>query len=97
MTMASRFQRSLKARIHNLALTYSCRGGKSVLMWAVINEREAIFRSLVERGATLSIQDDDENMVLHHLADRSSTHLVCLLLEKHIQKGLPEDVKPKRQ
>lgn len=84
MTMASRFQRSLEARIHKLALTYSCRGGKSVLVWAVINERGAIFRSLVERGATLSIQDGDENMVLHHLADRSSTHLVCLLLEKHI-------------
>ena len=77
MTMASRFQKSLEARIHNLALTYSCRGGKSVLVWAVINEREAIFRSLVERGAALSIQDGDENTVLHHLLEVLSISYAC--------------------
>lgn len=84
MTMISRFQKSLKAKIHNLTLTYSCRDEKFVLIWAVINEREAIFRSLVEREVALSIQNGDENTVLHHLINKSSTHLVCLLLEKHI-------------
>lgn len=84
MTIISRFQKFLKARIYNLTLTYSCRDEKFLMIWAIINKREIIFRSLVEREIVLSIQNDNENTILHHLIDKSSTYLVCLLLEKHI-------------
>ena len=84
MTTANRFHNSLEAKLHSVALTHSCSRGKSVLAWAAINGREALFRSLLERGAAVSNQDDDGNTVLHCLAAGGSIQLVCLLLEKDI-------------
>ena len=72
----------LQARLHRLALTYKCRGGRSVLSWAAINRRESIFRTLLRNGASGLPSDQDGNTVLHHLAIQGdSSNLVGSLHE----------------
>ena len=63
-----------------MALTYTRTTGESVLSWAALHNREATFKSLLERGADVSIQDKDGDTVLHHLATKGTLHLLTPLL-----------------
>ncbi len=78
---ARRFTTVLSAKFYDMALTYTQTGGETVLLWAALHNREATFKSLLERGADVSIQDKDGDTVLHHLATKGNLHLLTLLLQ----------------
>lgn len=51
------------------------------MLLAVLHNREPTFRSRLERGADISIQDKDGNTVLYHLAMKGNPYLIVLLLQ----------------
>ncbi len=77
---ARRFNTVLSAKFYDMALTYTRTTGETVLLWAALHNREATFKSLLERGADVSIQDKDGDTVLHHLATKGNLHLLTPLL-----------------
>lgn len=66
-----------------MALTYTRITGETVLLWAALHNREATFRSLLQREADISIQDKNEDTILHHLATKANPYLVTLLQHPH--------------
>ncbi len=78
---ARHFNTVLSAKFYDMALTYTRITGETVLLWAALHNREATFISLLQRGAHVSIQDKDGDMVLHHLATKANPYLVTLLLQ----------------
>lgn len=77
---ARRFSTVLSAKLYDMALSYTLTTGETVLLWAVLHNRETTFKSLMERGADTSIQSEDGDTVLHHLATHGNLHLLTLLL-----------------
>ena len=69
---ARHFDTVLSARFYDTALTYT------VLPWAALHNREATFISLLQRGAHVSIQNKNEDMILHHLGTKANAYLVTL-------------------
>jgi ankyrin repeat protein len=77
---ARRFSTVLSAKFYDMALTYTRTTGETVLLWAALHNCETTFKSLLERGADISIQNEDGDTVLHHLATKANLHLLALLL-----------------
>ena len=78
---ARRFNTVLSVKFYDIALTYTRTSGETVLLWAALHNREATFKSLLERGADMSIQDKDGDTALHHLATKGNLPLLTLLLQ----------------
>ncbi len=66
-----------------MTLTYTCITEETVLLWAALHNREAIFRSLLQREADISIQNKNEDTILHHLATKANSYLITLLQHSH--------------
>ena len=77
---ARRFDTVLSAKFYGMALTYTRTTGETVLLWAALRNREATFKSLLERGIDVLIQDKAGDTVLHHLARKGTLYLLTLLL-----------------
>ncbi len=77
---ARRFNTVLSAKFYDMALIYTRTIGETVLLWAALHNHEATFKSLLERGADVSIQDKDGDTVLRHLATKGNLHLLTPLL-----------------
>jgi len=71
----------LLAKFYDMALIYTRTTGETILLWAALHNREATFKSLLERGADMLIHDKDGDTVLHHLATKGNLHLLTLLLQ----------------
>jgi len=48
-----------------------------------LHNREAIFRSLLQREADISIQNKNEDTILHHLATKANSYSITLLQHFH--------------
>lgn len=75
------FEMVLSAKFYDMALIYTRTTGETVLLWAALHNREATFKSLLERGADMLIHDKDGDTVLYHLATKGNLHLLTLLLQ----------------
>ena len=61
--------------------------GRSVLIDAIVNNREAVAIAIIEKGADLCHADNSGQTALHHAASKGLTSVASLLLEK----GAPSD------
>ena len=69
---ARRFDIVIVAKFYCMALIYTRTTGETVLQWAALRNSEATFKSLLERGADVLIQDKDGDTALYYLARKGN-------------------------
>lgn len=89
---ARRFNTVLSAKFYDKALTYTRTSGETVLLWAALHNREAT-KFLLERGADMSIHDEDGDTALHHLATKGNLPLLTLLQHRQLQHSHKIDIR----